>query len=174
MKLDLNKYLNYAAACIPHGSTLERATLNRLRGFFESRIAKGAKFTNSKTVFKKLAKTGLTKAKQEITFFYNMMKSLDKIGLLEKLEYKHAKRTSKLGRKVAKKRKPLVSKNTFRAECQRLILKGDVILVLGLHVMLCTGRRRKFRFGHVRIFSFWHMAYVLVPSRAGKFAFSFT
>ena len=143
MKLDLNKYLNYAAACLPHASTLERATLNRLRSFFESRLAKGAKFTNSKTVFKKLANTGLTKAKQEISFFYKMIKSLEKTGLLEALEYKHAKRTSKLGRKVAKKRKPLVSKFTFRAECQRLIAKGDALLVLGLHVMLCTGKRRK-------------------------------
>ena len=111
--------------------------------FFESRLKKGCKYTTSKTVFKKLANTGLSKAKREVLFFYKFMQSLDATGLLEELEFKHAKRIIKDGGKSPKKRKPLLVKDTFRSQCNKLINKGEVLIVVGLHIMLCSGRRRK-------------------------------
>ena len=143
MQLEIKQILNYAQLCSSVASALERATLNRIINFVNSRLKKGAKFTKSKTIFKKLASTGLSKSKREVDFFYKFIKSLGPVGLLEELEHKAAKRLVKSFSKATKKRKPLVSKSVFINNCARLLAKGDGLTVLAMHIMLVSGRRRK-------------------------------
>ena len=140
MKLQTRLIKNHSSELIRHAPTLVKAGLRRLVIYLDRKLSRGCTSFNSWSVYKKLASSGLSKARSEIKFFSKILKNLKKFSLQEELEEGRALRMC-IAKKPSPGNKCLVTRTEFLDNCRKLIGEGSGGFVLAFYSMLASGRR---------------------------------
>ena len=134
--------ISYLNDCVHLAPNFEKIALLRVISYLEKQERKGTLEVDSFALLKKIARTGLKKSAQEVKLFYKVLPAFGKINLKEQLELKHAVKLAKANT-VSSKPAQIVDRSMFTRKCQFLLEKGKGKSVLALHLMLCSGKRRR-------------------------------
>ena len=139
MRLPKATILKYAKACALHASKLDQIALERLIRGLETHHGNSV---SSWSILKATASTGLSKARQEVILIFDLLESLGKVGLLEKLQKRHALRLVKNANKsTLAPVRFLPDVSAFNSAASRLLAAGSMVEFLSLVTMLGSGRR---------------------------------
>ena len=140
MNLQVRKLLSQVRSLVPHAPALVRAGLNRLDRFLTRRLNVGKQKIKTWKIYKKLAASGLSKARSEIKFFSKILKSMNLFTLHTELEEGDALRLCKT-KSAPKPSKVLVGRDEFEINCKKLMSEGRGRYVLAFYIMIASGRR---------------------------------
>ena len=143
MRISVQKLASYVRDCLPYAGGAIKPALNRILKFLKLLISKGRFFIDSFYLFRKVAETGHSKAPQEVKLLSQLLKSTHKLGFRETLQCRKAIRLAKKGKATRPSNTKLVTKIIFSECIKQLSDKGDHVTIMGLYVMLCTGRRHR-------------------------------
>ena len=85
MKLLVETLTSYATDCLQHAAPLDQAALKRLINGLKNH---DRKVISSWAILKAVASTKLCKATQEVKLIFELLQSVGKAGLRERLEFK--------------------------------------------------------------------------------------
>ena len=142
MIVHVHKIIAYISDCIPLAGSSVRPALVRLNKFLNILLKKGRKEVDSFYILKKVACSGHSKAVNEVKIVFSILKSIYKCGFRESLQVRKAQRLAKSNASKSSKLKKLVTLDEFGNAIQKLSEQGDFGTILGLYVMLATGKRR--------------------------------